>query len=141
MTTMQRWELSAFGRENLSLVSVPRPVPGADEVLVEVEAVSLNFRDSLIMENRLGAGYSVPLVPGSDLAGTVFEVGPNVTRLRSGDRVISNDIAGWIDGAAPTLETNTTTIMGRLSHYVVFDPEQLVIAPSSLAAVEAATLP
>ena len=40
MTTMQRWELS--------LVSVPRPVPGADEVLVEVEAVSLNFRDSLI---------------------------------------------------------------------------------------------
>ena len=92
MTTMQRWELSAFGRENLSLVSVPRPVPGADEVLVEVEAVSLNFRDSL-MENRLGAGYSVPLVPGSDLAGTVVEVGPNVTRLRSGDRVISNDIA------------------------------------------------
>jgi alcohol dehydrogenase len=54
MTTMQRWELSAFGRENLSLVSVPRPVPGADEVLVEVETVSLNFRDSLIMENRLG---------------------------------------------------------------------------------------
>ena len=48
MTTMQRWELSAFGRENLSLVSVPRPVPGAGEVLVEVEAVSLNFRDSLI---------------------------------------------------------------------------------------------
>ena len=43
MTTMQRWELSAFGRENLSLVSVPRPV-----------AVSLDFRDSLIMENRLG---------------------------------------------------------------------------------------
>jgi len=51
MTTMQRCELSAFGRENLSLVSVPRPVPGADEVLVEVEAVSLNFRDSLIMDS------------------------------------------------------------------------------------------
>lgn len=40
MTTMQRWELSAFGRENLSLVSVPRLVPGADEVLVEVEATA-----------------------------------------------------------------------------------------------------
>ena len=51
MTTMQRWELSAFGRENLSFVFVPRPVPGADEVLVEVEAVSLNFRDSLIMDS------------------------------------------------------------------------------------------
>ena len=82
MTTMQRWELSAFGSENLSLVSAPRPVPGADAVLVEVEAVLLNFRDSLTMENRLGAGYSVPLVPGSDLAGTVVEVGSNVARLR-----------------------------------------------------------
>jgi NADPH:quinone reductase-like Zn-dependent oxidoreductase len=47
-------ELSAFGRENLSFVFVPRPVPGADEVLIEVEVVPLNFRDSLIMENRLG---------------------------------------------------------------------------------------
>jgi len=50
MTTM----LSAFGRENPSFIFVPRPVPGADEVLVEVEVVPLNFRDSLIMENRLG---------------------------------------------------------------------------------------
>ena len=47
-------ELSAFGRENLSFVFVPRPVPGADEVLVEVEVVPLNFRDSLIIENRQG---------------------------------------------------------------------------------------
>jgi NADPH:quinone reductase-like Zn-dependent oxidoreductase len=47
-------ELSAFGRENLSFVFVSRPVPGADEVLVEVEVVPLKFRDSLIMENRLG---------------------------------------------------------------------------------------
>jgi NADPH:quinone reductase-like Zn-dependent oxidoreductase len=47
-------ELSAFGHENLSFVFVPRPVPGADEVLIEVEAVPLNFRGSPIMENRLG---------------------------------------------------------------------------------------
>jgi len=141
MTTMQRWELSAFGREHLSLVRVARPVPRSHEVLVEVEALSLNFRDHLIIENRLGAGYSAPFVPGSDLAGTVVEVGALVTRLRVGDRVISNDIVGWMDGAAPTLETNTTTIMGGLAHYVVLDPEQLVIAPASLTAVEAATLP
>ena len=67
-----------------------------------------------------------------DLAGTVVEVGPNVTRLRSGDRVISNDIAGWIDGAAPTLETNTTTIMGLWSATIRSAPSGL---PSLSAAV------
>lgn len=92
-------------------------------------------------KNRLGSGYTFPLVPGSDLAGTVVDVGAGVTRVRPGDRVISNDIDGWIDGAAPTLETNTRSILGRLSRYVVVNPDQLVIAPNSLTAVEAATLP
>ena len=78
---MQRWELSAFGRENRSLVSVPRPVPGADELLVEVEAVSLNFRDSQIMENRLGAGYSVPLAQQFEAGAQPGAVGTPELRL------------------------------------------------------------
>jgi NADPH:quinone reductase-like Zn-dependent oxidoreductase len=138
---MQRWELSAFGLEHLSLTSVPRPVPGPNEVLVEVEAVSLNYRDLLIIKNRMGTGYGVPLVPCSDLSGTVIESGANVTRFRVGDRVIDNDIAGWIDGPAPTFETNTAAVIGRLSRYVVADPEQLVRAPGTLSATEASTLP
>jgi len=141
MTMMQRWELPVFGRSNLMLGSAPRPVAGPGQVLVKVEAVSLNFRDLLILDNNLGSGYSVPLVPGSDFAGKVEEVGEGVTRFRPGDRVISNDIAGWVDGDAPTAQTNKTTILGRLSPYVVEDPEQLVLAPASLTAVEAATLP
>ena len=141
MTTMQRWELSAFGRENLSLVSVPRPVPGADEVLVEVEAVSLNYRDLLIIEGRMGPQHTLPLLPGSEFGGTVVETGTEVTRFRAGDRVICSDIAGWIDGRAPSLETNSAAIDGRLAQYVVVDPEQLVSAPESLSVIEAATLP
>lgn len=141
MTTMQRWELPDFGRANLSLATAARPVPKPNEVLVKVEAVSFNYRDLLILENRLGPGYSTPLVPGSDFAGTVIEAGSAVTRFRVGERVISNDIAGWIDGNAPTLETNVTTTLGRLSQYIVADPELLVHAPGSLTAVEAATLP
>lgn len=141
MTTMQRWELSAFGCENLALTSVPRPTPGLGEALVEVEAVSLNYRDHLIIGGCLGGSYDLPLVPGSDLAGTVIEVGPCVGRVRPGDKVISNDIAGWVDGAAPTPETNSTATLGRLSEYVVVDQEQLVAAPHTLSAVEACTLP
>ena len=47
---MQRWELSAFDRKHLALVSVPRPAPGPGETLVAVDAVWLNYRDNLIGE-------------------------------------------------------------------------------------------
>jgi len=141
MTTMLRWELSAFGRTNLSLVTTSRPTPRAHDVLVRIEAVSLNYRDLLILDGRPGPGYSTPLVPGSDFAGTIVEVGSEVARFQPGDRVINNDIAGWIDGVAPTLDTNTITILGRLSPFIAIDPELLVHAPESLTAVEASTLP
>ena len=68
---MQRWELSAFDRKHLALVSVPRPAPGPGDAIVAVDAVSLNYRDNLIMANRLGAEPPLPLVPASDMAGVV----------------------------------------------------------------------
>jgi len=51
---MQRWELPAFGRDNLVLTPALRPKPDPKEVLVKVEAVSLNYRDLLILENGRG---------------------------------------------------------------------------------------
>jgi NADPH:quinone reductase-like Zn-dependent oxidoreductase len=48
---MQRWELPGFGRDNPVLTSAPRPKPDPKEVLVKVEAVSLNCRDLVILEN------------------------------------------------------------------------------------------
>jgi NADPH:quinone reductase-like Zn-dependent oxidoreductase len=141
MGTMRRWQLAAHGRRHLSIEGAPRPEPGPGEVLVAVQSVALNYRDHLIVENGLGSAWDFPLVPGSDMAGQVVAVGGGVTRYAPGDRVITNDIAGWIDGDAPTAETNTATIVGRLADYAVVDQEQLVAAPTSLDPAQASTLP
>jgi NADPH:quinone reductase-like Zn-dependent oxidoreductase len=55
---MQRWELPAFGRDNLVLTSALRPKPDPKEVLVKVEAVSLNYCNLLILENGLGGAMT-----------------------------------------------------------------------------------
>ena len=83
---MQRWELSALDGKHLALVSVPRPGPGPGEALVAVDAVSLNYRDNLIMANRLGAEPPLPLVPASDMAGVVVDLGADCWRQRLSGR-------------------------------------------------------
>jgi len=90
---------TAYGSPGaLSLAHVPRPVPGPGEVLVEVQAASVNARDWHIMrgEPRLARlldpgtfGRRGPRTPirGTDLAGVVVAVGEGVERWTAGDRV------------------------------------------------------
>ena len=71
---------------------VEDPVPGPDEMLVRVEAVSIEGGDTL---NRLGGAMtSVPHIVGYQSAGTVLEVGANVVGYRTGDRVVSTGMSG-----------------------------------------------
>ncbi len=73
-------------------VAVPRPAP--DEVLVEIVAASVNFPDLLIVADRYQVSVPTPFVPGSDLAGTVVEVGDGVVDLAPGQRVAATMTAG-----------------------------------------------
>lgn len=137
---MRRWELAAPGVRNLALRDVPRPRPGLREVLVRIQAVSLNYRDILMWEGRMGE-LTHPFVPGSDFAGEVVELGPFATRFSVGERVIGVDIEDWIDGAAPGRHTNTIAVSGRLSEFAVVSEDMLVAAPQTLSPEEASTLP
>jgi len=75
--------------ESLVLEEVPSPSPGAGEVVVSIKAASVNFPDVLIIQNKYQFKPPLPFSPGSELAGVVKEVGPGVTHVRPGDKVIA----------------------------------------------------
>jgi NADPH2:quinone reductase len=80
------------GPDVLAYVERPRPSPGPGEVLIESEAIGVNFIDTYY---RSGAyPHDLPFVVGSEVCGTVAEVGPGVTRFKPGDRVVSADAVG-----------------------------------------------
>lgn len=143
-TTMKRWEISRHGVENLTLATAPLPQPKRGEILVKVDAVSLNYRDKEVLEHGMTAKLSFPFVPTSDMAGTVVALGEDVTRFAVGDKVISTYIAEWVDGAPAAwadMPTQGGPIQGMLSEYVATPAAWCAPAPQSLDAAEAATLP
>ncbi|MDY7559852.1 NAD(P)-dependent alcohol dehydrogenase [Pseudomonas sp. 10B1] len=142
--SMKRWEISSFGLDNLAQVSVPQPEPKAGEIVVKIEAVSLNYRDTEVIENGMTAELVFPFTPASDMSGTVVAVGDGVTRFRVGERVISTYITQWIDGPPQTwdkMPTQGGPIQGMLAHYVATPAEWCVRAPNSLTSTEASTMP
>lgn len=143
-TTARQWQLHDYGATHLRLAEVPLPAPGPHEVLVRVAAVSLNYRDRLILENGMGSALRFPLVPGSDLAGKVVALGPAVNRVRLGQRVINTFWRDWLDeplpGQAPDAAFGSAELPGVLSEFVRVHEDHLVAAPETLDAVGASTL-
>src|SRR5476649_1016045 len=95
---MKLFELQAFGLDHLKRAERLAPEPGADEVLVRMRAVSLNFRDLLVVQGKYNPRMKLPRVPISDGAGEVVSVGANVTAWKQGDRVVVPFMPGWLDG-------------------------------------------
>jgi NADPH:quinone reductase-like Zn-dependent oxidoreductase len=134
------------GVESLSLhKDVQLPVLEANDCLVKVEAVSLNYRDIAM---AIGA-YPNPVgesgvIPCSDATGTVVEVGSGVTQFKVGDRVCNTFFRDYESGLI-TPEARMTSLGavrdGVLARKLVVPETGLVAAPKSLSAVENSTLP
>lgn len=75
------------GVDALQWKELPTPQPQAGEVLLKIEAASLNFPDLLIVQNKYQMKPPLPFVPGSEYAGTVEAVGEGVTQLKVGQPV------------------------------------------------------
>src|SRR5437667_11704033 len=73
---------------------VPDPVAGEHDVLIEVKAIGLNFPDTLMVQGKYQTRPDRPFVPGRDAAGVVAAVGPQVRRVKPGERVIAQVTTG-----------------------------------------------
>ncbi|WP_019180013.1 NADPH:quinone oxidoreductase family protein [Microbacterium yannicii] len=120
---MRAWRVTALGEpaDALSLDRVPVPAPGAGEVLLKVAAVAANFPDVLLCRGEYQVKPELPFTPGIELTGTVVALGPDVSGVAVGDRVVGSKI-------------------GVLSEYAVVPASDVWAAPASLSDVEASGL-
>jgi len=142
---MRAWTISdGFGIDNLRLVERPDLQPGHGQVLVAVKAVSLNFRDLLMVKGQYNPKLALPRIPCSDAAGEVMAVGPGVTRVGVGDRVCSIFMQKWVSGPVSDAVGRSALggeIDGVLAERVVLSEEGVVKSPAHMSFEEAATLP
>jgi NADPH:quinone reductase-like Zn-dependent oxidoreductase len=113
-------------------------------VLVRVHAISLNYRDLLMVKGLYNPKLKLPRIPCSDGAGEVAAVGEGVTRWKTGDRVAGIFMQNWLDGPLTPAKSKGALggdIDGMLAEYVVLRDTGLVRLPEHLSFAEAATLP
>jgi len=106
------------GPEVLQLVDLPIPVPGPGQVLIRVEAVGVNFIEIYFRKGTYKA--TMPLVPGSEAAGTIEELGSGVTGFKLGEMVAS------------------VGMLGSYAEYALVPAAQLVKVPAGLSPEQAA---
>ena len=142
---MRAYRFDAFGGfDHLNVHDEPQPLPRAGEVVVRVNAVSLNFRDVAIPTGRHPAPHDPGLIPTSDATGEVVEVGDGVTDLAVGDRVISSFHPRWFGGHPPAtlaLEQYGRGRDGWLVEYKAVAAESVVAISPAVSAIDACTLP
>lgn len=132
------------GIESVIAVERPDPRPGHRQVLVKVRACSLNYRDLGIVRGTYRMPVRENVIPLSDGAGEVVEVGPGVLRVKAGDRVAGNFFQRW-PGGEPMPDAHASALGGgtdgMLAQYALLEEDGVVKIPPHLSLEEGATLP
>ncbi|WP_433234977.1 NADP-dependent oxidoreductase [Streptosporangium sp. CA-135522] len=131
--------------EVLTVEDVPVPWPGPGQIQVRIRAAAINPADLRTLSGvlREPAPLTFPHVPGSDFAGTVTQVGPDVTRFTQGEEVFGVGLPRATATMATMLSTPPSLTTGAMAEYAVFEADTPAITrrPDGLAADHAASLP
>jgi NADPH:quinone reductase-like Zn-dependent oxidoreductase len=114
------------GIDTMRLDEIPRPVPGAGEVLVAVKAAGVGPWDRLVREGRSGLGQKLPLTLGSDFSGTVAALGAGGSVFALGDAVYG---------------ATNERFVGGYAEYALVEAGRVAPKPATLDYVTAAGLP
>jgi NADPH:quinone reductase-like Zn-dependent oxidoreductase len=119
------------------------PIPARHEVLIRLRATSLNAREILVLRGTYPLPVKPDVIMGADGAGEVVALGPDVTRVRVGDRVVATMFPRWIDGpitweCAPQFGGS---LDGMMTEFIALSEDALVHLPEHLSFEEGATLP
>ena len=141
---MKYWTIPAFGIDHLAQREGEIPAPAAGQVVIEVRACSLNFRDLRTVLGTYNPRMRLPRIPLSDGAGVVHSVGAGVDGVKPGDRVAGIFMQNWIDGP-PSLAKYRGALGGDVdgmaAQYVALSASGVVRIPEYLSLAQAATLP
>ncbi|KAJ9389160.1 hypothetical protein DTO063F5_2320 [Paecilomyces variotii] len=147
-TTIKQWVTAQDGLDNLRMTEADMPAPGDKEVLVEIHAVSLNYRDTEVSMGLYNHHRDIKdkptVVPCSDMCGIITAIGPGVSAWKVGDRVLSTFNQTHLSGQITSKDMPYGLgfpLPGVLTTHRVFPEYGLVKAPEYLSDEEASTLP
>lgn len=142
---MKAFEIqTTFGLDSLTITERPDPTPGYGQVLIKLRAVSLNYRDLMVVKGLYDPKLPLPRIPFSDGVGEVVAVGEGVTRVKIGDRVAGIFFQKWLCGELTAAKAQSAlggAIDGLLTQYAVLHEDGVVRVPEHLTDEEGATLP
>ncbi len=147
---MKIWQIQAFGATpsletaQFRMADVATPKPGPHQVLVKVHAVSLNYRDLMMVSGVYNPKLSMPRIPCSDGAGEIVALGDGVTTVKTGQRVAGIFMQNWLEGDPTTERVRGALggdVDGMLAEYVVLSEHGVLPIPDHLSYAEASTLP
>lgn len=143
----KQWVTKQDGLDKLSKTTASVPEPGLNEVLVQINAVSINYRDTEVImglynHHKTTSGPPESIVPCSDMCGTVVK--SNSQTWKEGDKVLSTFNQSHIKGQIKEEDMKSglgLPLPGVLAEYRLFPDYGLVKKPEYLSDEEASTLP
>jgi NADPH:quinone reductase-like Zn-dependent oxidoreductase len=142
---MKAWQIRGeYGIDKLQRVELPEPTAGDGQVVVSMNAASLNFRDLATIRGFPGAKAPAALIPFSDGAGIVQALGKGVTGLEVGDRVAPTFFQSWLGGPVSAEARSLAlggSLDGVLQQRIALRADGVIGIPRTMSFEEAATLP